>query len=85
MNGAAAWSAKTIVQQIVAQISGTAMSETERHSGDILAGQSNYDGEYVDVGTVKQPVSQMLPDELMDSLPTVEEIEAELTREGRRE
>jgi hypothetical protein len=34
---------------------------------------------------VKQPVSQLLPDDLMDSLPTVEEIEAELTREGRRE
>jgi hypothetical protein len=32
------------------------MSETERHSGDILAVQSNYDGDYVDVRTMKQPV-----------------------------
>ena len=85
MNWSEAWSAGTIMQHAAAQISGTAMSETKRHSGGILAGHSNYDGEYVDVGTVKQPVSQLLPDDLMDSLPTVEEIEAELTREGRRE
>jgi hypothetical protein len=49
MNWSEAWSATTVVQRAVAQISGTAMSETERHSGDILAGQSNYDGEYVDM------------------------------------
>ncbi len=75
----------TIVQRAVAQISGIAMSETERRSGDILAVQSNYDGEYVDVGTVKQPVSQLLPNGLKACLLTVEEIEAELTRKGRRE
>ncbi len=73
MTEAAPWSAKTIVQRVVAQISGTAMSETESHSGDIFAVQSNHDGEYVDVETVKQPVSQFLPDDLTDSLPTVEE------------
>ena len=74
MTEAAAWSAKRIVQRVVAQFSDTAMSETERHSGDILAVQSNYGGEYVDVGTVKQSVSQLLPNGLMDSLPTVEKI-----------
>ena len=41
MTEAAAWSAKTIVQRPAAQIYGTAMSETKRHSGDIRAVQNN--------------------------------------------
>ena len=55
-----------------------------RHSGYIFTIQSSHDGEHVDVGTVKQPVSQLLPDGLMDSLPTVEKIVAELAQEGKR-
>ena len=60
------------------------MAETERRSGALLGGQKKYDREYVDVGKAKQPVSRLLSEDLMGSLPTAEEIEAELAGKERR-
>ena len=48
------------------------MPETERHSDAIRAVQKNDDGKYMNVEKEKQPVSQLLPDNLKGSLPTVE-------------
>jgi hypothetical protein len=66
------------MQEVLAQITDAAMPEIEHHCNAIRAVQYNDDEQVFECGKVKQPVSQLLPDDLKSSLPTVEEIEAEL-------
>jgi hypothetical protein len=77
MSGSAA-SSTAFVQRLVAQITGAAMPEIERHSDAFRAVQKSDDGKYMNVEKVKQPVSQLLQDDLKGSLLTEEELETEL-------